>query len=729
MSESSFKKAIWLILAVAAALRLGFLCFGEVLPVMWDQRRYVAAAIGVVSRGDSSGLPTGDTEREDGEAFQHYYQKYIQGEQIDWMHYRPHKLSQARDELYTSGPVYPTFMAMLFAITPWEDFTVVRLFTVVGDVAATLLLMLVAVRLAGRRAALIAGAIYAVYFPLVLISTMLLLESSTTLMILAAVYLLIRGTEGGRSEALVGAGLLIGLLVMHKPTAMLLGGPLLLGWFFYAGKQAVRWRMIAAVILPAVLLAGTWTVVASSRYGQLTLRDPSYASINLRLSSSIENEGYGTDNAGPDFDERQVYDRLTERFPEYVGLFAKKFERLFSRPYNDFQRTFLWPRQFDEWFHVVVLSFGMIGLLLLAMQSPRRAAWPLLIVGYYSLIHVIFHSTCRYSLSAIPMLFVGTGYAVRRLIDVSRHRPEVRPVALALTLLAGAWILGPNMISGIPSYWSTMLVVLLKIGLTAVGLALLGRLLLPEQPMCKRSLLVIVASGVFSIMTWSTLIPRDAWAEFSMPLDDPGRRAGTRIYISDLADVAEDEYLMALVDVRVLQRGAARIEITAPGSRESYLVGTEPLLKYFYPYPVYDQYARLMGRGIDEFPQYAVVPLNAYKVRNRVERQGFVDLEILPVLDTGHSGATVEIGGTYPTHRDSPFVPSPRHVSIERWIHRGDPRLRLPVKFLSDSAVSYYIGVRDVKTVRDDGTLGRRAEGRFNMFLVHYRRDYQMLFY
>jgi 4-amino-4-deoxy-L-arabinose transferase-like glycosyltransferase len=732
MSETSFKKAVWSILIVAAVLRLGFLCFGEVLPVMWDARRYAAAAIGVIARVDSSELPDGDTAREDGEAFQRYYRKYIQGEEIDWMHYRPHKLSQARDELYTSGPVYPTIMAVLFAVVPTGDFTAARLFTIAGDVAATLLLILVAVRLVGKRAALIAGLLYAICFPIVLISTMLLLESSTTLMILAAIYLLLRGMESDLRWPFVAAGILIGLLVLHKPTAMLLGGPLLVGWWFYAGRGRISWRAMGMVALPALLIALTWTAAASARYGQLTLRDPSYAGINLRQSCSIENEGYGVDNVGSDFDRRPIYGRLFERFPEYVGLFSKKFERLYSRPYNDFRRTFLWPRWLDERLHVIVLSLGMIGLLLLTVRNPRRAAWPLLIVGYYSLIHIIFHSTCRYSLNAMPMLFIGAGYAVRLSIDASRRKRNLHRIALASALLICGWLLNPEFIRtviGVPSYGSTLAIVLARIGLLIAGLILLANSLLPRQPVWNKSSLVILAAGAFAIMTWSTIIARDAWTEFSLPLDDPAKRAGTRVYISELAEVAEGEFLAAMVDVRALRTGGARLKITVPGSEQTYTLGAEPLAQYFYPYPAYDAYARLMSRGIEEFPHYAVVGLDADMIAEMVERQGYVDLCVTSVLNPGQTGATVEIFGTYATGADSTYVPSSRQVSIERWVHRGDPRLRLPVKFLSDSAVSYYIGSRDPVVVSAAGTIGARHDGRFNMFLVHYRKDFRMLVY
>jgi len=73
MTEARFRQLIILILILAAVLRIGWLAAGDVLPVMWDARRYVAAAIGILSTLDKPG-PVVPEPRDgaDRDAFDHY---------------------------------------------------------------------------------------------------------------------------------------------------------------------------------------------------------------------------------------------------------------------------------------------------------------------------------------------------------------------------------------------------------------------------------------------------------------------------------------------------------------------------------------------------------------------------------------------------------------------------------------------------------------------------------
>ena len=49
MFSRPFNRWIIWILIISIVMRLGFLMFGEVLPVMWDARKYAAGGIGLLS--------------------------------------------------------------------------------------------------------------------------------------------------------------------------------------------------------------------------------------------------------------------------------------------------------------------------------------------------------------------------------------------------------------------------------------------------------------------------------------------------------------------------------------------------------------------------------------------------------------------------------------------------------------------------------------------------------
>jgi len=83
MPDTAYRRYVLAILAVALVLRVGYLAFGEVLPVMWDARRYAAAGLALISLVDHSAPAGAATEHDDRYRFRHYYEKYIQGEQIE----------------------------------------------------------------------------------------------------------------------------------------------------------------------------------------------------------------------------------------------------------------------------------------------------------------------------------------------------------------------------------------------------------------------------------------------------------------------------------------------------------------------------------------------------------------------------------------------------------------------------------------------------------------------
>ncbi|MEA3296740.1 MAG: hypothetical protein U9R56_02615, partial [candidate division Zixibacteria bacterium] len=82
--------------------------------------------------------------------------------------------------------------------------------------------------------------------------------------------------------------------------------------------------------------------------------------------------------------------------------------------------------------------------------------------------------------------------------------------------------------------------------------------------------------------------------------------------------------------------------------------------------------------------------------------------------------------------RDSgAYVPSPGSTSIERYVHRGDPRIRIHTYFVSDSTDSYYIGTTDVTGADqyDLSPASGRQYGRYNIFLMHFMPSGRLLVY
>jgi len=736
VSQQLFQRWLYIILIVSALIRFGFLVFGEVLPVMWDARRYAAAGLGLISYIDNSGAAQVTDDNADQNQFKRYYDKYIQGEEIEWLAYSPHSLTEARDELFFSGPLYPAALAVIFALSPVADFDIARTFGILMDLLSNLLVILIAVRLIGRTPALIAGAIYALYFPFTLASTMLLLETPTSCLLLATIYMLIRGSETDNRKHYIVAGILTGLMMLVKPTALLLGVPLLAAYYIFT---RTRWsfgfqlRRMLYYAVPAIVILVGWTTVTSAKYGQLALRDPNYSEANLRQSSSIIFEGYDLDKVEKDFWTYSIGEQILDDPAGYVGLVVKKFERLWSRPFNDFKKSFLLPYQANEIFHSLIIFLGLLGLLILVVSNFGHAAWVLLIAGYYTAIHVIFHSICRYSFNAMPLLIIAAGLAIWLIVNAARGDRR-RTVWLAIGLILVGWIVDPRWTALIGEGLTRGLVMTvfdLRLLLVGLGLLMLARSILPEPATVARWWVPVLTTVVFAVVGWSSTLARDEWAEFSCRLDDPNVKAGTRLYISELREVADGEVLAAVIDVNSGQGRQNSFTISVAGHEQEYVGGQPPLRDLFYPKPTYRFYASYIPLGIEEFRQYAIIPLDVTALRTRLSATGFVDMTVAINQQFREENNFVLLWGNYPTGRDKPFIPGVRFTSIERYVHKDDPRIRYPKTFLSDSTISYYID-RNSNVIPEPTDLSPARglqTGRYNIFLIHFRQDGSFLVY
>ena len=733
---ASLRRWLYLILILAAILRFGFLMSDKVLPVMWDARFYACAAVGLISYIDDTGPEQSPNDRLDRYAFKYYYEKYIQGEKIYWQFYTPHSLTKARDDLFISGPLYPFMLAAIFYIAPVADFTFARILGIIFDLFSVWLIVLVALRLVGRRAAIVSGVLYAIYYPFIHTSTMLLLETSTNFFILLGIYLMIRGAETNRRWYLVMSGVICGLLVMHKPTAMLLIGPLVLGFYYYTRdkitfRQFLRRLMLIAV--PAGVIFCSWLTVSSIKFDQLTLRDPSYAGANLRQSSSIDYEGYDLDMVEAEFNSRVIYGDLFGQAGSYIVLFAKKFERMWSRPYNDFKGIFLFPDYFVKWLHTFIILFGIVGMITLMFRNYSHAIWPIAICGYYTAIHLVFHSLNRYSFNALPLVIITAAWFGVLLLDkyLSRTTNHRLRITLGLLLLLFGILFQPTWLTlpfGSPlTYGFTVATLILKTVIWLTGIWLIVKVLWETGETWKRCVITVSLGLLFVTVTWVPALARDSWSEFSCQLEQKGVTIGKRIFISNLPPIDAEGIWQLHIDMNVPSGLPPEFNLKVWENTNNFILGREPLSRNFYPKPTYTEYARFEESDISSFRQYAIIDLAADYVHQAVLQRGFIDVSIM-ISPNSKPGLSMQI---YGSQNNSPYIPSPRYTSVERHVHRGDPRIREAVNFLSDSTISYYIDGDDIDETSDldlSPYVGQQS-GRYNIFLIQTKPNGDILVY
>lgn len=160
-------------------------------------------------------------------------------------------------------PGYSILLAIVFRLFGDSD-TSMRIFQIICDAAAAVLLFLVAAELLPIKAAAIAGTLYALSPQLTYYSLLLLPDSLATLPILLALYFIIRAKKLNSLPAIMAAGVFVGLSCWLRSNALLLA-PFLAVALLIVLERGRRWRYAAAfagasMLIIAPITIRNWTV-------------------------------------------------------------------------------------------------------------------------------------------------------------------------------------------------------------------------------------------------------------------------------------------------------------------------------------------------------------------------------------------------------------------------------------------------------------------------------------
>jgi len=160
--------------------------------------------------------------------------------------------------ILTYPPGYPIVTAAVFKLAGDSDRSM-RIFQIVCDAAAAVLLFFLALELLSFKASVIAGMLAALSPQLAYYSLILIPDSLVTLPILCAVYLLVRGLKQDSLLAVVGAGAAIGLSCWLRSNALLLA-PFLGLLLVLMLDRARRWRYAGALVGATLLVIAPITI-------------------------------------------------------------------------------------------------------------------------------------------------------------------------------------------------------------------------------------------------------------------------------------------------------------------------------------------------------------------------------------------------------------------------------------------------------------------------------------
>lgn len=341
-------------------------------------------------------------------------------------------------------PGYPAFLAAVYWLGErWfgSPLALARLAQLALDLGALLLTFALACRLVGRRRALVAAFLYAIYPGFWWAASALYSETLSIFLWVGAILLLTIGFEARRARAFAGAGLILGLAALVRPTGQAFALILLVALVWAYGVRERRWGWhFAAFAVAFAAVTGPWAArnsailhrpVGLSSYGGLNFfvgnylpfhgmfRKATYPIVN-RITAHTTDE-FAADRALWRAGWENVGGYVLYRPADYAGLLWRKF-RTFWSAYQGQAMVIAWGRLgFRGWqLHDALLLLGLVGLLV-ATFSGRRFAPVLAAIAFTCLVHVATISEeGRYNLVVMPYVIIlasaGLGWLSPRLL-------------------------------------------------------------------------------------------------------------------------------------------------------------------------------------------------------------------------------------------------------------------------------------------------------------------------
>jgi Flp pilus assembly protein TadD len=165
------------------------------------------------------------------------------------------------DEAFYASPLYPYFVASIFAVFGESPLAVRVAQAVLGSLACALVALAARDFQGSRRAGVLAGLVLAVYVPAIWQDGLLQKESLASLLTAAVLWLAARFGKSGARRGAAAAGGLLGLLILTRENAAALA-PILAAWFLWARPGSLRRGSPAAALAFALACAAPLGLVA-----------------------------------------------------------------------------------------------------------------------------------------------------------------------------------------------------------------------------------------------------------------------------------------------------------------------------------------------------------------------------------------------------------------------------------------------------------------------------------
>jgi tetratricopeptide (TPR) repeat protein len=357
------------------------------------------------------------------------------------------------------APLYPYFLAAIYGVAGPSAFAARLVQVLLGSFSCVMIFFL-AGRFYARGVALTAGLIAALYGPLVLFDSELLIPTLIIFLNLASFLLLFKYEDSGSRWLLFASGLLLGLSALARPNILIiLPGVVIWLWrYIHLRRRRNQFRQAAfyvggVVVMLLILLARNYSVTGEANlFGN-------YGGYNFLIGNNRLADGRTAVLAGtsPEFEQGYVdavaiantiarrnlddqelnwfwlklgMDYIATNPLQWLGLEAKKFAFLtagFEIPNNRHVYFFaqrsaiLRPLLWDKF---VSFPFGILlplALVAVFARQVRRNQYLLtFFLTSYSISILLFFVNGRYRLPIIPILIIWAAAGAWQMVSLWR---------------------------------------------------------------------------------------------------------------------------------------------------------------------------------------------------------------------------------------------------------------------------------------------------------------------
>jgi len=377
-------------------------------------------------------LPSNDTVFED-RPYREYAQNLAAGRGF-WMP-NPYGKELGIDRVYAfRSPLFPLLWGCVYNVTRGAYWPIRTAHAVLGALACLIAVFIAREIAPGRRGAILAGLLCALYPPLIWHSVHLMTEPLFIFFSAMCIYALLRFRRTARWRWLLLAGLAAGLGALSR--SMLVGFlPVMALWLWWVcgrGKKAIlRAAVFTAVVtlvmapwiirnalllhafVPTTTDAGHGIYVANN---ERSLADP-------RGFHKPHDWGFLLQPGEERISEVEAYRRLTRLGQRYLLGHPTVAARLMANRFVTFWRFYPNPRFITDRRKIVVYAGSYVPLFLLMLPGVwllhRRAGERLpalllvdLLVGYTVVIHTAVLAMLRYRVPLMPFLLIFSAAAI-----------------------------------------------------------------------------------------------------------------------------------------------------------------------------------------------------------------------------------------------------------------------------------------------------------------------------